>query len=62
MNRVRFSLETRWSFTGGFPDPPQLAREITAPDADGQAELDCYREVRDQIKNYIETLPESLGN
>ena len=46
----------------GFPDPPQLAAEITKPDKDGQAELDCYRKVRDQIKNYIETLPESLYN
>jgi arsenate reductase len=33
----------------GFDDPPNLA-----------AKLDCYRRVRDQIRKFIETLPESL--
>ncbi len=40
----------------GFGDPPKLAAEV-----EGQEEkLDCYRRVRDQIKTYVETLPESL--
>jgi len=40
----------------GFDDPPQLAQE--APDE--EAALDCYRRVRDEIKAYIQTLPDSL--
>lgn len=40
----------------GFDDPPRLAAKLN----DKQAILDCYRRVRDQIKQYIETLPESL--
>ncbi|MDJ0621911.1 MAG: arsenate reductase ArsC [Desulfocapsaceae bacterium] len=40
----------------GFDDPPRLAAELK----NEQAILDCYRRVRDQIKQYIETLPESL--
>lgn len=40
----------------GFPDPPRLAADLT----DQQAILDCYRQVRDEIRRYIETLPESL--
>ncbi|MEN8126603.1 MAG: arsenate reductase ArsC [Planctomycetota bacterium] len=40
----------------GFDDPPQLAKE-----AKGENEaLDCYRRVRDEIKAFIETLPESI--
>ena len=40
----------------GFEDPPKLAAEV-----EGRAEkLDCYRRVRDQIKSYVETLPDSL--
>lgn len=44
----------------GFPDPPRLAREIVEQGGDEQAVLDCYRRVRDQIRTYIETLPDSL--
>ena len=40
----------------GFDDPPRLAKTLLA-DADP---LDCYRRVRDEIRNYRETLPESL--
>ncbi|MGI6273595.1 MAG: arsenate reductase ArsC, partial [Anaerohalosphaeraceae bacterium] len=40
----------------GFDDPPKLAE-----DAQSEAEaLDCYRTVRDQIRRFIETLPETL--
>ncbi len=40
----------------GFEDPPQLAQ-----DAKTQEEaLDCYRRVRDEIKAFVLTLPESL--
>ena len=44
----------------GFDDPPKLARELAAHGADDEAQLDCYRRVRDEIKAFIETLPEGL--
>ena len=55
--------ETCPSFSGrtrvvhvGFDDPPKLARE-----ASSEAEaLDCYRRVRDEIRAFVETLPDSL--
>ncbi len=45
----------------GFDDPPRLARQLADKGADAEAQLDCYRRVRDEIKAYIETLPESLN-
>jgi len=41
----------------GFDDPPALARQV----ADEAAKLDCYRRVRDEIRAFVETLPESLN-
>lgn len=40
----------------GFPDPPQLAKNATTE----EESLQAYRTVRDQIRQYIETLPQSL--
>ena len=40
----------------GFDDPPKMAAACSL-DAD---KLDCYRKVRDAIRRYVETLPESL--
>lgn len=40
----------------GFDDPPRLA--AAAPD-DEEA-LDCYRRVRDEIRDFVAALPESL--
>jgi arsenate reductase len=42
----------------GFEDPPQMARDLE----DEEAKLDCYRRVRDQIRAFVETLPEALFN
>ena len=39
-----------------FDDPPALAKEA----ANEEDALDCYRRVRDEIKAYVETLPEAL--
>ena len=39
-----------------FDDPPRLAKLI--PDEKGK--LDCYRRVRDEIKDYVLTLPGAL--
>ena len=41
----------------GFDDPPKLAKEAKSE----QEALDCYRRVRDEIKTFIETLPEALS-
>ncbi len=40
----------------GFDDPPKLAKNLKS---ESEA-LDCYRRVRDEIRGFIETLPESL--
>ena len=43
-------------FHVGFDDPPRLAAACKS-----EAEkLDCYRRVRDEIKKFVETLPQSL--
>ncbi len=39
----------------GFDDPPRLAKEI-----DDEKKLDIYRRVRDEIRIFIESLPDSL--
>jgi arsenate reductase (thioredoxin) len=44
----------------GFPDPPRLAREIAEHGGDEQQILACYRRVRDEIRDWVATLPESL--
>ena len=44
----------------GFSDPPQMAREIAEHGATEEEQLDCYRKVRDEIKAFIEKLPDSL--
>lgn len=41
----------------GFDDPPKLAAQVTGE----QEKLNCYRRVRDEIKTFIETLPEGLN-
>lgn len=40
----------------GFEDPPRLAKEAKT----SQEALDCYRRVRDEIRQFVETLPQSL--
>ena len=42
----------------GFDDPPRMA-ENTATENEA---FDCYRKVRDEIKQYIKTLPDSLSH
>lgn len=44
----------------GFPDPPAMAKELAENGASEEEQLECYRNVRDEIKAYIETLPEAL--
>jgi len=40
----------------GFDDPPALAKTARTQ----KEALDCYRRVRDEIRSYVETLPQSL--
>jgi len=40
----------------GFDDPPRLAEKA----ATEEEALDCYRRVRDEIRAFVETLPDSL--
>ncbi|MHC1767363.1 MAG: arsenate reductase ArsC [Verrucomicrobiia bacterium] len=42
----------------GFDDPPKLSAGLP----DGEAKLAVYRRVRDEIRAFIETLPECLSN
>lgn len=44
----------------GFDDPPRLAKELAHKGASEEEQLNCYRKVRDEIKTFVETLPESL--
>jgi arsenate reductase len=41
----------------GFEDPPKLTKEMP----DGEAKLAVYRKVRDEIRRFIEALPEALS-
>ena len=61
-------VATRWSncpiFPGktqvvhvGFGDPPTLTKHLP----DGEEKLAVYRRVRDEIRQFIETLPEALN-
>ncbi|MFM1941256.1 MAG: Arsenate reductase [Verrucomicrobiota bacterium] len=40
----------------GFEDPPKLTKELP----DGEEKLAVYRRVRDEIRRFIETLPDVL--
>jgi arsenate reductase (thioredoxin) len=40
----------------GFEDPPKLTGHL----ADGEEKLAVYRRVRDEIRRFVETLPEAL--
>ncbi len=40
----------------GFDDPPKMALEFDSEDD----KLNCYRTVRDQIKAFVDTLPNAL--
>ena len=48
-------------FHQGFDDPPALARELAAQGVTGDALLEPYRRVRDEIRQWVETLPEAIA-
>jgi arsenate reductase len=41
----------------GFDDPPAMAKGVP----DEEAALDCYRRVRDEVRAFVETLPDGLN-
>ena len=41
----------------GFEDPPKLTKDMP----DGEAKLAVYRRVRDEIRRFVEALPEALS-
>jgi len=41
----------------GFEDPPRLTKDMP----DGEAKLAVYRRVRDEIRQFVEGLPENLN-
>lgn len=45
----------------GFSDPPALARERAAAGASEEEQLECYRRARDEIREFVKTLPELLS-
>jgi arsenate reductase len=44
----------------GFDDPPENAKKLAEKGASEEEQLDCYRQVRDEIKAFVATLPGSL--
>ena len=42
----------------GFDDPPALAKQA-ASEAEA---MDCYRRVRDEIRKFVESLPQAITN
>lgn len=42
----------------GFDDPPKMAKDYYQE----EDQLNCYRRVRDEIRAFVETLPEALTN
>ena len=40
----------------GFEDPPKLTKHL----ADGEEKLAVYRRVRDEVRRFVETLPDAL--
>jgi len=44
----------------GFADPPVLAKEIRKRGGDEQEQLDCYRKVRDEIRAFVEAMPDNV--
>jgi len=44
----------------GFDDPPAMAKRLALHSATEEEQLNCYRNVRDKIKLFVETLPHNL--
>lgn len=45
----------------GFSDPPAMAKTLAAQGAGEEEQRNCYRRVRDEIRDFVETLPDVLN-
>jgi len=45
----------------GFDDPPKMAEELAAKGENEEAQLNCYRKVRDDIRAFVEKLPGNMN-
>ena len=45
----------------GFEDPPKLAKKLQESGASAEEQLEPYRRVRDEIRAFVETLPNALN-
>lgn len=45
----------------GFQDPPSMAADLAEKGASEEKQMDCYRLVRDQIKAFVQQLPDFLS-
>jgi arsenate reductase (thioredoxin) len=43
-----------------FNDPPAMVKELVAQGGGLETQRNCYRRVRDEIRTFVATLPESL--
>ena len=46
----------------GFDDPPKMAEELARQGENKEKQLDCFRKVRDEIKAFVEKMPENIFN
>nr|WP_245549630.1 arsenate reductase ArsC [Maridesulfovibrio hydrothermalis] len=44
----------------GFDDPPRMAKAVAEKGGSEDEQLECYRRVRDEIRGFVETIPEAL--
>jgi arsenate reductase (thioredoxin) len=44
----------------GFEDPPALAKEVKKRGGDETEQLDCYRKIRDEIRTFVQALPDNV--
>ncbi|NWH05843.1 arsenate reductase ArsC [Desulfobacter latus] len=46
----------------GFDDPPKMAAALAEQGENEEKQLDCYRKIRDEIKAFVEKMPENISN
>ncbi|MDD9301490.1 MAG: arsenate reductase ArsC [Desulfobacter sp.] len=44
----------------GFDDPPRMAQELAYKGESAKVQLDCYRTIRDEIKAFVEKMPDNI--
>ncbi len=45
----------------GFNDPPKKAKELAEQGISEEEQLNCYRKVRDEIKQFVKKLPDIIA-